>query len=60
MNEQAQARLSLIVEQMTVAEGETEELKAADQMAWIRAMNSVLNRAEEIVLRELVYGEDAV
>ena len=52
--------MSLIVEQMTVAEGVTEELKAADQMAWIRAMNSVLNRAEEIVLRELVYGEDAV
>ena len=60
LNEQAQERLSLIVEQMKVAEGVTEELKAADQMAWIQAMNSILNRAEEIVLQELVYGEDAV
>ena len=60
LNEQAQECLSLIVEQMKVDEGVTEELKAADQMAWIRAMNSIHNRAEEIVLRELVYGEDAV
>ena len=55
LNEQAQERLSLIVEQMKVAEGVTEELKAADQMAWIRAMNSIHNRAEEIVLEEIVY-----
>ena len=55
LNEQAQERLSLIVEQMKVSEGVTEELKAADQMAWIRAMNSIHNRAEEIVLEEIVY-----
>lgn len=60
LNEQAQECLFLIVEQMKVAEGVTEELKAADQMAWIRAMNSIHNRAEKIILRELVYGEDAV
>lgn len=60
LNEQAQERLSLIVEQMKAAEGVTEELKAADQMTWIRAMNSIHNRAEKIILRELVYGEDAV
>ena len=60
LNEQVQERLSLIVEQMKVAEGVTEELKAADQTAWLGAMNSICNRAEEIVLRELVYGEDAV
>ena len=47
--------MSLIVEQMKVAEGVTEELKAADQMAWVRAMNSIHNRAEEIVLKEIVY-----
>ena len=47
LNEQAQERLFLIVEQMKAAEGVTEELKAADQMAWIRAMNSIHNRAEE-------------
>lgn len=54
LNEQAQERLSLIVEQMKAAEGVTEELKAADQMAWVRAMNSIRNRAEEIVIHELV------
>lgn len=55
LNEQAQERLSLFVEQMKAAEGVTEELKAADQMAWVRAMNSIRNRAEEIVLKEIVY-----
>ena len=55
LNEQAQGRLSLIVEQMKVTEGVTEELKAADQMAWLGAMNSIHNRAEEIVLKEIVY-----
>ena len=55
LNEQAQERLSLSVEQMKVSEGVTEELKASDQMAWVRAMNSIRNRAEEIVLNEIVY-----
>lgn len=60
LNEQAQERLSVIVEQMKEAEGVTEDLKAADQMAWVGAMNSIRNRAEEIILREMIYGEDAV
>lgn len=60
LNEQAQERLSLIVEQMKASEGVTEELKVADQMAWVGTMNSIRNRAEEIILRELVYGEDMV
>ena len=60
LNEQAQERLSLIVEQMKASEGVTEELKATDQMAWVGAMNSIRNRAEEIILREMIYGEDAV
>ena len=47
--------MSLIVEQMKASEGVTEELKAGDQMAWVRAMNSIYNRAEEIVLNEIVY-----
>ena len=50
----------LIVEQMKVSEGVTEELKAADQMAWVGAMNSIRIRAEKIILREKIYGEDAV
>ena len=58
LNEQAQERLSLIIEQMKETEGVTEEMKAADQMAWVGAMNSIRNRAEEIILWELIYGED--
>ena len=60
LNEQAQDRLSLIIEQMKTSEGVSEELKTADQMAWVGAMNSICNRAEEIILREMIYGEDAV
>ncbi len=60
LNEQAQKRLPLIVEQMKVSEGVTEKLKAADQMAWVGAMNSIRSRAEEIILREMIYGEDVV
>lgn len=55
LNEQAQESLSLIVEQMKVSEGVTEDLKAGDQMAWVGAMNSIHNRAEEIMLEEIVY-----
>ena len=55
LNEQAQERLLLIIEQMKMSEGVTEELKAANQMAWISAMNSIRSRAEEIILRELIY-----
>ena len=60
LNEQAQRRLQLIIHQMQEAESVTEELKAKDQMAWVRAMNSIQNRAEEIVLCEMIYGEDVV
>ena len=58
LNEQAQKRLSLIVEQMKASEGVSEKLKATDQMAWVVAMNSIRNRAEEIILREMICGED--
>lgn len=56
LNEQAQSRLELIISQMKVTEGVTENLKVTDQMAWIRAMNSIRNRAEEIVISELIYN----
>ena len=45
---------------MKEAEEITEELKSQDQMAWVRAMNSIRSHAEEIILRELIYKEDAV
>ena len=56
LNEQAQSRLELIIEQMKAAEGVTENMKATDQMEWVGAMNSIRNRAEEIVTNELVYN----
>ena len=60
LNDQAQSRLELIIEQMKAAEGVTEGMKASDQMAWVGAMNSIRNRAEEVILREMIYEEDAV
>ena len=48
-------RVELIIRQMKGREGVTEALKAADQFGWVRRMNSIQNRAEEIVLNELVY-----
>ena len=59
LNEQAQDRLERMIDQMKMAEGVTEGLKAADPMAWVGAMNNIRNRAEEIILQELIYGEDA-
>lgn len=49
-------RMEIIVSAMAKQENVTEALKAADQMEWVRRMNSIRNRAEEIVLTELVYG----
>lgn len=58
LNEQAQERLELVIMQIKAAEGVTEELKASDQLAWVQHMNSIRNRAEEIILSELVYGKE--
>ena len=50
-------RMEIIVPAMAKQEGVTEALKAADQMEWVRRMNSIHNRAEAIVLHELVYDQ---
>ena len=55
LNEQAEERLDLIIEQMKAAEGVTEELKARNQLEWVGRMNNIRNRAEEIVNSELIY-----
>jgi len=55
LNEQAEERLDLIIEQMKAAEGVTEELKARDQLEWVGRMNNIRNRAEEIVKNEMIY-----
>ena len=60
LNEQIQSRLELIIEQMKTAEGVTEHMKQYDQMAWVGAMNSIRNRAEEIILQEMIYEEAVV
>ena len=48
-------RMELITSAMAKQEGVTEALKATDQMEWVRRKNSIYNRAEEVVLTELVY-----
>ena len=55
LNEQAADRLGLIIRQMAEAEGVTETLKAENQMLWVQSMNSIRNRAEEIIKAELIY-----
>lgn len=49
-------RMEILVSAMAKQEGVTEALKATDQIEWIRCMNSIRNRAEEIILTELVYA----
>ena len=55
IEEECSERMDGLVKAMAKQEGVTEALKAADQMAWIRRMNNIRNRAEEIVLNEIVY-----
>ncbi len=55
LNEQAQARYELIVQQMKDQQGIDETLKKEATMAWVGAMNQVGNSAREIVLKELIY-----
>ena len=56
INQACEGRMDVLMRQMAKQEGVTEALKAEDQMEWVRHMNSIRNRAEEIVLCELVFG----
>ena len=56
IDEACERRMELLISQMAMQEGVTEALKATDQMEWVRRMNSIRSRAEEIVLHELVYS----
>ena len=56
IDQACEERLELIVQQRAEQEGVTEALKAADQMEWVRRMNCIHARAEEIVLTELIYS----
>ena len=54
INEQAQERLQVIISQMQKAESVTEEIKENEQWEWIQRMNSIFNRAEEIIIKEII------
>ena len=55
VDDEAQERMDILVRQMMERQGITEELKARDQMKWVRAVNNIRNATEEIVLKELIY-----
>ena len=54
INEQAQDRLQIIINQMQKAESVTEKMKEDNQWEWIQKMNSIFNRAEEIIIKEII------
>ena len=55
LDKQVEEQLALTVRQMREAEGVTEALKAADQLEWVRRINSIRNCAEEIIKSELIF-----
>ena len=55
VDDEAQERMGILVRQMMEKQGVTEELKARDQMKWVRAVNNIRNAAEEIVRHEIIY-----
>ena len=55
IEEQAETRFDLLVEQMAEREGVTERLKAQAQMLWVRKMNNIRARVKEIVREEIIY-----
>ena len=56
INDLCREQIETLSQQMAQQEGVTERLKAADQMTWVQRMNSIRNRAEEIVVNSLVYS----
>ena len=55
LDKQAEEQLALTIRQMQETEGVTEALKAENQLEWVRRMNSIRNRAEEIIQKELIF-----
>ena len=56
IDDQANRQLELLIRQMAKAESVTEQMKAGDQMEWVRQMNSIRERAEETIVNELIYS----
>ena len=59
VDSRAKEMLELLVNQMAEKQGITEQLKVQDQITWVQRMNNIRNAAEEIILQELIYEEDA-
>ena len=55
IDQEAREQVETLMEQMTEKQGVTEELKAQDQMKWVRLMNNIKASAEEIILKNTVY-----
>ena len=55
IDQAARDQMATLIRQLAAAEGVTESLKAADQMEWLRRMNSIRHRAEEMVQKDLIY-----
>ena len=55
IDKQAEEMLDLLIGELACKEGVSEQVKAENQMAWVQKMNSIRNRAEEIILTELIY-----
>lgn len=58
IDQSCEERMDIMIQQMKEREGVTEMLKAANQLEWVRRMNGIRSRAEEIVLNELIYPEE--
>lgn len=56
VDEECYQRMEVLVEQMKAGAGITEELKAENQMLWVRMLNNIRHSVEEVVLEEIVYG----
>ena len=56
IDREANEMLRLLIEQMAQAQGITEQLKIENQMSWVGAMNNIHNGAEEVVIREIIFG----
>ena len=54
-DQEARKQVEMLMKQMAEKKGATEELKAQDQMKWVRLMNNIKASAEEMVLREILY-----
>ena len=55
IDQSAREQMASLIPQLAAAEGVTESLKARDPLAWVQRMNSIRNRAEEVVMNDLIY-----